>query len=168
MRVCNIAQKRAWQPTPVFLPGESHGQRGLVGYRPQGGQDLDLTEAAQHADASVYPPVGLIQPQSGTFLFHMVDGLLPRSSAGQGGLSHQLGTTVRCQASSSQNLIIYFPSVACGLETYFSAEIITHWKQIFVYHFLIMSLKHVFCFASCLSCWDVPPWLRKWLLRQPQ
>ena len=21
-----------WQPTPVFLPGESHGQRGLVGY----------------------------------------------------------------------------------------------------------------------------------------
>ena len=24
--------RRAWQPTPVFLPGESHGQRGLVGY----------------------------------------------------------------------------------------------------------------------------------------
>ena len=23
---------RAWQPTPVFLPGESHGQRSLVGY----------------------------------------------------------------------------------------------------------------------------------------
>ena len=26
--------RRAWQPTPVFLPGESHGQRSLVGYRP--------------------------------------------------------------------------------------------------------------------------------------
>ena len=25
---------RAWQPTPVFLPGESHGQRSLVGYGP--------------------------------------------------------------------------------------------------------------------------------------
>ena len=24
--------RRAWQPTPVFLPGESHGQRNLVGY----------------------------------------------------------------------------------------------------------------------------------------
>jgi len=24
----------AWQPTPVFLPGESHGQRSLVGYGP--------------------------------------------------------------------------------------------------------------------------------------
>ena len=26
--------ERAWQPTPVFLPGESHGQRSLVGYSP--------------------------------------------------------------------------------------------------------------------------------------
>ena len=25
---------RAWQPTPVFSPGESHGQRSLVGYSP--------------------------------------------------------------------------------------------------------------------------------------
>ena len=25
-----------WQLTPVFLPGESHGQKGLVGYNPQG------------------------------------------------------------------------------------------------------------------------------------
>ena len=25
---------RAWQPTPVFLPGESHGQRSLAGYSP--------------------------------------------------------------------------------------------------------------------------------------
>ena len=26
--------RRAWQPTPVFLPGESHGQRRLAGYSP--------------------------------------------------------------------------------------------------------------------------------------
>ena len=26
--------KREWQPTPVFLPGKSHGQRSLVGYSP--------------------------------------------------------------------------------------------------------------------------------------
>ena len=25
---------RAWQPIPIFLPGESHGQRSLVGYSP--------------------------------------------------------------------------------------------------------------------------------------
>ena len=28
-----IPWRRAWQPTPVFLPGESHGQRSVVGYR---------------------------------------------------------------------------------------------------------------------------------------
>ena len=27
---------RTWQPTPVFLPGESHGQRSLAGYGPEG------------------------------------------------------------------------------------------------------------------------------------
>jgi len=29
-----ISWRRAWQPTPAFLPGESHGLRSLVGYRP--------------------------------------------------------------------------------------------------------------------------------------
>ena len=29
-----MTQRRAWQSTPVFLPGESHGQRSLVGYSP--------------------------------------------------------------------------------------------------------------------------------------
>ena len=29
-------RRRAWQPTPVFLPGESRGQRSLVGYSPRG------------------------------------------------------------------------------------------------------------------------------------
>ena len=33
-RVGKIPCGRVWQPTPVFLPGESHGQRILVGYRP--------------------------------------------------------------------------------------------------------------------------------------
>ena len=33
-----------WQPTPVFLPGKSHGQRSLAGYSPQGCKELDLTE----------------------------------------------------------------------------------------------------------------------------
>ena len=36
--------RRAWQPTPGFLPGESHGQRSLVGYSPQGHTVLDTVE----------------------------------------------------------------------------------------------------------------------------
>ena len=37
-----------WQPTPVFLPGESHGQRSLAGYSPGGHKELDTAEAAEH------------------------------------------------------------------------------------------------------------------------
>ena len=36
--------RRVWYRTPVFLPGESHGQRSLVGYSPQGRKELDMTE----------------------------------------------------------------------------------------------------------------------------
>ena len=38
--------KKAWQPTPAFLPGESHGQRSLVGYSPWGRKELDMTDVA--------------------------------------------------------------------------------------------------------------------------
>ena len=38
-----IPWRRAWQPTPVFLPGESHGQRSLAGYSPQGSKESDTT-----------------------------------------------------------------------------------------------------------------------------
>ena len=36
--------RRIWQPTPVFLPGESHGQRSLVGYSPWGHKESDTAE----------------------------------------------------------------------------------------------------------------------------
>ena len=39
-----IPWRRKWQPTPIFLPGESHGQRSLVGYSPWGHKELDTTE----------------------------------------------------------------------------------------------------------------------------
>ena len=42
--VRKIPWRRAWQLTPVFLPGESHGQRSLVGYSPWGHRELDMTE----------------------------------------------------------------------------------------------------------------------------
>ena len=48
--VGNISwRRRAWQPTPVVLPGKSHGQRSLAGYSPKGCKELDTTEAIQHA-----------------------------------------------------------------------------------------------------------------------
>ena len=40
--------RKKWQPTPVFLPRESHGLRSLVGYRPWGHKESDTTERLTH------------------------------------------------------------------------------------------------------------------------
>ena len=44
MKVTEVVFRGPWQPTPVFLPGESHGQWSLVGYSPRGRKDSDMTE----------------------------------------------------------------------------------------------------------------------------
>ena len=43
--VTKIPWRRVWQPTPIFLPGKSHGQRSLAGYSPLGCKELDTMEA---------------------------------------------------------------------------------------------------------------------------
>ena len=42
--VRKIPWRRKWQPIAVFLPGKSHGQRSVVGYRPWGSKESDMTE----------------------------------------------------------------------------------------------------------------------------
>ena len=44
-----IPWRRAWQPTAVSLPGESHGQRSLADYSPWGHRESDTTEMTRHA-----------------------------------------------------------------------------------------------------------------------
>ena len=50
-----IPWRRKWQLTPVFLPGEFHGQRNLVGYSPWGGKESDTTDGL----TLVFPYVSL-------------------------------------------------------------------------------------------------------------
>ena len=40
----DIFRRRQWHPTPVLLPGKSHGRRSLVGYSPWGREESDTTE----------------------------------------------------------------------------------------------------------------------------
>ena len=39
-----IVFQRQWHPTPVLLPGKSHGWKSMVGYSPWGCKELDMTE----------------------------------------------------------------------------------------------------------------------------
>ena len=43
--VGKISCRRKWQPTPVFFPGESHGERSLVSYSPWGHRESNTMEA---------------------------------------------------------------------------------------------------------------------------
>ena len=49
-----IPWRKKWQPTPVFLPGKSHGQRSLAGYSPWGcrvGHDLATEDTSLHTSS---------------------------------------------------------------------------------------------------------------------
>ena len=66
--VRKIPWRRKWQPTPAFLPGESHGQRSLVGYSPQGRRESDTTKGLStnectHAKHSNDTPSGSQTPK---------------------------------------------------------------------------------------------------------
>ena len=50
--VGNIPWRRKWQPTPVFLPGKSHGRRSLAGCSPRGCKESDTTEHTQQHNNS--------------------------------------------------------------------------------------------------------------------
>ena len=59
----NVYWRGVWQPTPVFLPGESHGHRSLAGYSPQGRKESDTTEATEHTCINMYKWLHLFQSQ---------------------------------------------------------------------------------------------------------
>ena len=44
LSLTNSVISSIWQPSLVFLPGKSHGQRTLVGYNPWGHKELDMTK----------------------------------------------------------------------------------------------------------------------------
>ena len=53
--VRKIPWRRAWKPTPVLLPGESHGQNSLAGYSPWGHKESDTTEwLTQHTASYLF------------------------------------------------------------------------------------------------------------------
>ena len=75
-------------PTPVFLPGESHGQRSLAGYSPQGCKELDMIDHRAHTQSWVW---GQVDP-----------GCSPGESQGWGSLVGLWGRTESDTTEASQ------------------------------------------------------------------
>ena len=61
--------RRKWQPTPVFLPGESQGQRRLAGYSPWGRKESEVTQPL--SNQGVILPPGSTQQRLEMFLVVM-------------------------------------------------------------------------------------------------
>ena len=62
--VGKIPWRREWQPTPVFLPGESYGQRSLVGYSPWGQRVRhDCVLAHAHTHTHTHTHTHIISPR---------------------------------------------------------------------------------------------------------
>ena len=58
---------RAWQPTEVFLPGESHGQRSLAAYSPWGRKESDTAEHTYHQARELALAFLICMPDPHTF-----------------------------------------------------------------------------------------------------
>ena len=73
---------RKWQPPPVFLPGEFHGQRSLAGYNPWGHKELNMTEQVTRLWVS---EVGLVVRNLPANVGHVRDtDLIPASGRSPG------------------------------------------------------------------------------------
>ena len=58
--VGKILRRRKWQPTPVFLPEESHGEKSLEGYSPWVCKESDTTEQLTHTHTHTQSSVYLL------------------------------------------------------------------------------------------------------------
>ena len=91
--------RRKWQPTPVFLPGKSHGQRSTVGYSPQCCKKLQLNSSItirlQNILASLLPDPLCCQTNHQLCCGHSAKGVSPlcfgfsNSSQGPGQMTHE-------------------------------------------------------------------------------
>ena len=80
--------RRKWQPTPVFLPGEFHGQKSLTGNSPWGREESDTTKVTQQARTRIgkqdMPYAILCQPRAAFKghgnIFTVVSGLYPQGT----------------------------------------------------------------------------------------
>ena len=117
--VGKVPWRRKWHPTPVFLPGKSHGQRNLVGYSPWGHKELDTTEQLTFAFTYILLQLCLrlsfpfsSVTQSCPTLCDPMDGSLPGSSV-HGIFQARILEWVAISSSRGSSCISYISYVSC-------------------------------------------------------
>ena len=81
--VGKIPWKMEWLSTPVFLPGESHGQRSLEGYSPWGRKESDTNERLTHTRTHTKQASNTVVASRRRRRWHPTPVLLPGKSHGR-------------------------------------------------------------------------------------
>ena len=93
-----------WQPTPLFLPGKSHGQRNLVGYSPWGCKESDTTE--QHL---LYLQMRKLRHREGEKL---VPGGIREQKHSLALQTHDIGILTQCgKKKKKENAAQWYPTL---------------------------------------------------------
>ena len=152
----NIQQRRQWHPTPVLLPGKSHGQRSLVGCIPSCLEESDTTERLHFHFSLSCIGEGNGSPPQRSCLENPRDG--GAYWAAIYGVAQSQTRLRRLSSSSSMNIQGWFPLGLTGLilqsnrlSRVFSSTTIQN---------------HQF-FNVQPSLWSSSP-IRTWLLEKPQ
>ena len=85
-----IPWRRAWQPTPVSVPGEAHGRRSLAGYSLWGRKESGMTERLTHTHIILFR-LGM-QSRSLQFLLDSLYSCHSPSTVGAAVLSHSVAS----------------------------------------------------------------------------
>ena len=81
-----VFRRRQWHPTPVLLPGKSHGQRSLVGCSPWGREELGTTERLHFQFSFLFFSLSLFTFMDWRRKWQPTPVFLPRESQGRGSL----------------------------------------------------------------------------------
>ena len=92
--VGKISWRVKWQPTLVFLPEKSHGQRSLIGHSSKGHKELDMTELSFFFNFE-------FQASFFTLLFQLIKRLFSSSSL----------SAIRVVPSAYLRLLIFLPAI---------------------------------------------------------
>ena len=114
------SQRKQWHPTPVLLPGKSHGPRSLVGCSPWGRKELDMTERLQFHFSLSCTGEGNGNPPQCSCLEN------PRDRGAWWvavyGVAQRWTRLKQLSSSSSSNCVLGFPDDSEGKAFSFSAE----------------------------------------------
>ena len=127
--VRKIPWRRKWQPTPVFLPGESHGQGSLVGYSPWGYKELDTIEQLSAQRLQSKRPYNHHPAKKLTIVNNQKSHLCPNHPP-----HHHPGSTMKTLSITKMpvTLITLLSLLVFCIKTYFVYYMCNHTTAVFI------------------------------------